>query len=162
MPQSRLLTLSSCRSGAGALISHMGMPHLLAQSRRCESQAGWQGTEGTPQFPTPAGKRSALCSPQGTLWPFHSADTWDCQGPGCQDCCWGSFNKTCRKLLMSRLFLLSVPEPEMGSPSGIVVKNPPATAGDVGLIPGSGRSPGERNGNPLQDSCLENPMDRGA
>ena len=35
-------------------------------------------------------------------------------------------------------------------------------AGDVGSIPGSGRSPGERNGNPLQYSCLENPMDRGA
>ena len=35
-------------------------------------------------------------------------------------------------------------------------------AGDLGLIPGSGRSPGEGNGNPLQNSCLENPMDRGA
>jgi len=35
-------------------------------------------------------------------------------------------------------------------------------AGDPGLIPGSGRSPRERNGNPLQYSCLENPMDRGA
>ena len=35
-------------------------------------------------------------------------------------------------------------------------------AGDLGLIPGPGRSPGERNGNPLQYSCLENPMDRGA
>ena len=35
-------------------------------------------------------------------------------------------------------------------------------AGDLGLIPGSGRSPGEGNGNPLQYSCLENPMDRGA
>ena len=34
--------------------------------------------------------------------------------------------------------------------------------GDLGLIPGSGRSPGERNGNPLQYSCLENPMDEGA
>ena len=34
--------------------------------------------------------------------------------------------------------------------------------GDMGLIPGSGRSPGEGNGNPLQYSCLENPMDRGA
>ena len=34
--------------------------------------------------------------------------------------------------------------------------------GDLGLIPGSGRSPGERNGNPLQYSCLENPMDGGA
>ena len=47
----------------------------------------------------------------------------------------------------------------------LVVKNPPANAGDirdVGLIPGSGRSPREGNGNPLQYSCLENPMDRGA
>jgi len=35
-------------------------------------------------------------------------------------------------------------------------------AGDTGLIPGLGISPGERNGNPLQYSCLENPMDRGA
>ena len=35
-------------------------------------------------------------------------------------------------------------------------------AGDPGLIPGSGRSPGEGNGNPLQYSCLENPMDGGA
>ena len=35
-------------------------------------------------------------------------------------------------------------------------------AGDSGLIPGSGRSPGEGNGNPLQHSCLENPMDGGA
>ena len=47
----------------------------------------------------------------------------------------------------------------------LVVKNLPANAGDVrdmGLIPGSGRFPGEGNGNPLQYSCLENPMDRGA
>ena len=36
------------------------------------------------------------------------------------------------------------------------------SAGDPGLIPGSGRSPGEGNGSPLQYSCLENPMDRGA
>ena len=46
-----------------------------------------------------------------------------------------------------------------------MVKYPPANAGvtgDMGSIPGSGRSPGEGNGNPLQHSCLENPMDRGA
>ena len=42
-----------------------------------------------------------------------------------------------------------------------VVKNPPANAGDSNLIPGLGRSPGEGNGNPLQYSCLENPMNRG-
>ena len=45
---------------------------------------------------------------------------------------------------------------------GSVVKNLSPNAGDVGLIPGWGRSPGEGNGNPLQYSCLENPMDRGA
>ena len=47
----------------------------------------------------------------------------------------------------------------------VVVKNLPANAGDirdVSLIPGLGRSPGGRNGNTLQYSCLENPMDRGA
>ena len=42
-----------------------------------------------------------------------------------------------------------------------VVKNPPANAGDIGSIPGWGRSSGGENGNPLQYSCLENPMDRG-
>ena len=50
----------------------------------------------------------------------------------------------------------------MGFSGDSVVKNLPANAGDVGLIPGSGRSPGEGNGNPPQYSCLENPMDRGA
>ena len=49
----------------------------------------------------------------------------------------------------------------MSFPDRSVVKNPPANAGDVGSIPGSGRSPGERNGNPLQYSCLANPMYRG-
>ena len=44
----------------------------------------------------------------------------------------------------------------------LVVKKLPANAGNVGLIPGFGRSPGGKHGNPLQDSCLENPMDRGA
>ena len=49
-----------------------------------------------------------------------------------------------------------------GFPGGSVVKNPPVNAGDLGSIPGSGRSPGEGNGNPLQYSCLGNPMDREA
>ena len=47
-------------------------------------------------------------------------------------------------------------------PGDSVVKNLPANAGDMGSIPGWGRSPGEGNDNPLQYSCLENPMDRGA
>ena len=47
-------------------------------------------------------------------------------------------------------------------PCGSVIKNLPAIAGDPGLILGLGRSPGEGNGNLLQHSCLESPMDRGA
>ena len=52
-----------------------------------------------------------------------------------------------------------------GFPGGTMVENPPANvgdAGDSGLIPGLGRSPGVSDGNPLQYSCLENSMDRGA
>ena len=45
---------------------------------------------------------------------------------------------------------------------GSEVKASACNAGDLGSIPGSGRSPGEGNGNPLQYPCLENPMDRGA
>ena len=51
---------------------------------------------------------------------------------------------------------------KVGSPGGPVVKNPPANVGNMGLITGSGRSPGVGNGNPLQYSCLENSMNRGA
>ena len=43
-----------------------------------------------------------------------------------------------------------------------MVKNQLANAGDAGSVPGSGRSPGEGNGNPLQYFCLDNPLDRGA
>ena len=54
---------------------------------------------------------------------------------------------------------------DMGLLGGSVVKNLPAStedAGDTSLIPGSGRSPGGGNGKPLQYSCLENPVERGA
>ena len=50
----------------------------------------------------------------------------------------------------------------MGFPSSSWVKNPPANTGDPGSVPGSGRFPGEENGNLLQYSCLGNPMDWGA
>ena len=49
-----------------------------------------------------------------------------------------------------------------GFPGGLVMKNPPASAGDGSSIPGSGRSPAEKNGNLCQYSCLGNPMDRRA
>ena len=50
----------------------------------------------------------------------------------------------------------------MGFPGGTMVKNLPANAGDMGLISGPRRSPGEGNGNPLQYFCPENSMNRGA
>ena len=51
---------------------------------------------------------------------------------------------------------------KLGFPSGLVGKESACSAGDLGSLPESGRSPGEGNGNPLQYSCLQNPMDRGA
>ena len=50
----------------------------------------------------------------------------------------------------------------MDFPGGSEVKASACNVGDLGSIPGLGRSPGEGKGNPLQYSCLENPMDRGA
>ena len=50
----------------------------------------------------------------------------------------------------------------MGFPGDSVVKNPPTNAGDAGLIPGLGRSPGGGSGSPLQYSSQDSPMDRGA
>ena len=50
----------------------------------------------------------------------------------------------------------------LGFPGGAEVKASACNVGDLGSIPGSGRSPGEGNGNPFQYSCLENPMDGGA
>ena len=64
--------------------------------------------------------------------------------------------------MLQSLVEMSVPKAVLGFPGSSAVKNPPANAGDVGLIPGSGRSPGEGNGNLLQDSCLGNPKDREA
>ena len=50
----------------------------------------------------------------------------------------------------------------MGFPGGANGKKSACSAGDLGLTPGLGRSPGKGNDNPLQHSCLENPMDKGA
>ena len=62
-------------------------------------------------------------------------------------------------------FKCTVPLDILGFPNDSVVKNPPAIAGDTGdggSVPGLGRSPGGGHGNPLQYSCLENPVHRGA
>ena len=58
--------------------------------------------------------------------------------------------------------LINTPSPHRGFPGGSDSKAYACNAGDPGAIPGLGRSPGEGNGNPLQHSCLENPMDGGA
>ena len=71
--------------------------------------------------------------------------------------------KTYMQVFTAALFVIARNQrPPKGFPVGAVLKNPPASVGDVGSISGSGRSPGEGNGNPLQYSCLENSMDRGA
>ena len=57
---------------------------------------------------------------------------------------------------------MQTPMISLGFPGVSAVKNLPVSVGDLGVIPGLGRSPGEGNGNPLQYSCLENPTDRGA
>ena len=61
-----------------------------------------------------------------------------------------------------RVVYSQAPRIEWGFLGGSAVKILPVNVGDLSLIPGSGRSPGEGNGNPLQYSCLGNPMDRGA
>ena len=72
---------------------------------------------------------------------------------------------TCVSILTSVLILIYLPVLSLSFPGVTVVKNLLASIGDTrdaGLIPGLGRSPGGGNGNPLQYSCLENSMDRGA
>ena len=65
-------------------------------------------------------------------------------------------------LCWKEVAILSRTSKKKGFPGGSEVKASACNAGDLGSIPGSGRSPGEGNGNPLQYSCLENPMDGGA
>ena len=70
-------------------------------------------------------------------------------------------NRTSKCVLNEYTFLNKHPRRSC-FPSGSLVKNPSASEGDAGLIPGSGRSPGVGNDNSLQYSCLGNPMDKGA
>ena len=60
------------------------------------------------------------------------------------------------------IFSLSIYKTHQSYPVVSAIKNSPANAGDMGSIPGPGRSSGKGKGNPLQYSCLENPMERGA
>ena len=71
-------------------------------------------------------------------------------------------SSTLHKLSEDTINLVDLYLIKEGFPGVSVIKNLPANAGDAGLIPGSGRFPGEGEGNPLQYSCMENPMDRRA
>ena len=68
----------------------------------------------------------------------------------------------CPEMASAELISLPLSLPGSGFPGSSVSKESACNAEDLGSIPGSGRSPGEGNGNPLQYSCLKNPMDRGA
>ena len=68
---------------------------------------------------------------------------------------------TCKFIKSTMTFIWNL-QTIQGFPGGSEVKASAWNAGDMGSIPGSGRSPGEGNGNPLQYYCLKNPMDRGA
>ena len=76
--------------------------------------------------------------------------------------CPASFCTLRPNLLLLQVFLDFLTFAFQGFPGGSQVKASASNVGDLGSIPGSGRSPGEGNGNPLQYSCLENPMDREA
>ena len=91
----------------------------------------------------------------------------DGEGQGSLVCCssWGLKELDTTVPEQQQQFYTELFEPpviHLGLPGGSVVKNPPAKAGDAGSILGSGRSPREGNGTPLQYSCLGNPMDGGA
>ena len=87
------------------------------------------------------------------------------QKPWCQDQV-SQIHQDIYKMALKWIFKSSIYSTQLtilvGLPGGSVVKNPLANAGDMGLIPGSGRFPGEGNSNPFLYSCLGNPMDRGA
>ena len=73
----------------------------------------------------------------------------------------GAFRTYLKILLFKLKCILPSGLTDICFPGGSVSKASAYNVGDLGSIPGSGRSPGEGNGNPLQYSCLENPMDRG-
>ena len=99
-------------------------------------------------------------------WAFHVVSQGPRLPPPCGYTLLESLRIICFWLTGRRIWRLAgfygFLEKVLGFPGGSVIKNLPDSAGDVGLIPESGRSPGEGNGNPLQYSRLGNPMDRGA
>ena len=138
----------------------MVFPFLTYLSNSCSSFKLWHldwvdlhyyvVSHSTVSFPL----KQRMCSVAKSCWLL--CDPMGCSPPG--SCAHGIFQA---RILEWEQWSVII----HASQVALVVKNPPANAGDqrdVGSNPGSGRSPGEGNGNPLQYSCLENPMDRGA
>ena len=97
-------------------------------------------------------------------WTFISPDSLqarDNHGPVLTNEIWRESIRSVWEMLNDKRDIWNYSSP-FGFPGGSEVKTSACNAGDLGSIPGSGRSPGEGNGNPLQYSCLENPMDGGA
>ena len=124
---------------------------------------------------SPVGKESACkAGDQGSI-PGSGRSPGEGNGNPVQDSClenpmdggawWATVHKVAKESdTTERLNWTELKNTTWASQLALVIKNPPANAGDwrdVGLIPESGRSSGEGHGNPVQDSCLENPMDRG-
>ena len=123
----------------------------LGQGRGCPRESGhtipcWAQHD-TPSLPVPL----SLCLPRALGGVRRAGFGGQGQPPQCNQ------GQGCRSAAT-----VSLPPCQGQEMVAQMVKNPPANAGDAGLVPGSGRSPGEGNGNPLQYSCLENPMGRGA
>ena len=136
----------------GALLTSTCLPPLRDNSL-CSSHPQMRAT----LDPHLTDGETEAWSQQGPGWETPSPSKPGSCSPSCDGCAGES--QGCRETFIS-VFLL-----HRASQVALVVKNPPAEAGDVrdaGSVPGSGRAPGGGNGNPLQYSCLENPVDGGA
>ena len=100
----------------------------------------------------------------GNFGVIEHSDHFHCFSPKVRNCGMYLFSLILGKRALKIIFFLfnTNNHLNLGFLGLAVVKNSPANAGDLGSVPGSGRSPGGGHGNPLQYSCLENPMDRGA
>ena len=124
------------------------------------SSRAWLWCEGSARQASPRPPGPAVIHPPSIIRPFIPHTTHHCGE------CWGPRREQGRQHVICPS---STPACDLsrdaaspaGFPGGSVVKDLPAGAGDMGLIPGWGRSPGGRNGSPLQYACLENPVDRG-
>ena len=109
----------------------------------------------------PATRPPGSVSTPGSSWPFpttHFCPCWNLISHPSGSHCNIHFPTTHRQFLDTK----SIVSGKHVFPGSSAIKNPPVNVGNVGSIPGSGRSPGEGKGNPLQYSCLQNPMGRGA